>query len=499
TADMSTMLAQLEAEVGQLVDNAVAVINSTPGDGATVAGTWRLVTFGLGLHDSDSSTSGIQAGTFAMDAGIGTLIITDDGNGDLSIANGAFEDFYTNFTTGPGGTSIYYETDIGVGDDETFGATIDSDGNIQVSFPFEEELQSVDLITDPDGPDFGWRWPPSTHITTDTGNGNVNVLLFREAGIRYATTDTDNDGVNDAVDPNARSGDEVSLGLDMLLKQGSDMSDASLSGDYGVVSMKVGVHTTPSATDLNADVGVMTFDGSGGLSALANALNYVEINRSTSSGVVLIVDNADDPNPLTASYSVSTTGALSLDFGGGNISDGVSSDDGTFFVTISAATTDNGGAPATIVNVDQQIIVGMKLEAATPDLSDAVYRLFPLIASFQDDGVTGLFSVSASSRLTFNSTADSATFSGTDTGFERSHDTAEVAAVVDDEGGDSLFAVTTAGSSAITMTLNDGEDDVNIQGFVSADGKLMVLRVHGEDALDPTLWQDLGIMLAVRQ
>jgi len=495
TADMTTMLAQLEAEVGQLVDNEVAVINSTPGDGTTVAGTWRLATFGLGLHDSD----GIQVGTFGMDAGVETITITDDGNGDLTIADGAFEDFFTNFTTDLNGTSIYHEAGIGAGDGETFDATINSDGNIQVPFPFEEELETVDLMTDPNGPDFGWRWPGGTYIVTDTGNGNVKIAVVREASVRYGTTDTDADGVKDAVDPNARSGDEVFLDMDVLLKQGSGMSNASLSGDYGIVTMNVEVSTTPVATDLDSEVGIVSFDGSGALSALANAFNYVNITRTTSPNVALTLDTADDPDPFAASYSISAVGALNMDFGGGEVEDGFVSDDGTLFVTIDAATTDDGGTPATIVTSNQLITVGTKLATATPNLSDAVYRLFPLIASFQGNGATELFTSSTDSRLTINSAADSAIVNGQDAGFERSSDIAEVAAIVDDEGGSTTLAVTTSSNGAITMALNDGVDDVNVRGFVSADGKLMVLRLHGQDAAGPSSLQDLGIILAVRQ
>ncbi len=496
TGDISTMLAQLEAEVGQFLDNEVAVINSVPGDGAIAAGAWKLATFGLGLHDSD----GMPTGTFSMDAGTETITVTDDGNGELTIAAGAFENFFTNFTTSsPGGTFIYHEADIGAGDGETFDATVNSDGNIQVSFPFEEDLESVDLMSDLDGPDFGWRWPPGIFIATDTGNGNVKVSLSREAGVRYETTDTNSDGVKDAVDPNTRSGDEVFLNLDILLKQGSGMSNASLNGDYGMVSMDVEVRTTPVATNLNSEVGIISFDGNGALSALANALNYVDITRTISPGVALVVDSADDPVPLAASYSVNSTGELNLDFGGGEIKDGFVSDDGTLFVIIGAATTDDGGVPASIVTSGQMVSVGSKLGIIAPDLSDAVYRIFPLVTSFQGNGATELFTSSADSRLTFNSAANSATVSSQDVGFERNGDIEEVAAIIDDAGGDTILAVSTSSNGAITLTLNDGTDDINVQGFVSADGKLMVLRLHGQDAADSSVLQDLGMILAVRQ
>lgn len=89
--------------------------------------------------------------------------------------------------------------------------------------------------------------------------------------------------------------------------------------------------------------------------------------------------------------------------------------------------------------------------------------------------------------------------SSQDVGFERNGDIEEVAAIVDDAGDDTILAVSTSSNGAITLTLNDGTDDINVQGFVSTDGKLMVLRLHGQDAVDSSVSQDLGMILAVRQ
>ena len=71
--------------------------------------------------------------------------------------------------------------------------------------------------------------PPGTEFFYPVANGNTYVTVFSEAGVRYETIDTNNDGIKDAVNPAARSGDEVSLGLFMMLKEGSGMSTASLN------------------------------------------------------------------------------------------------------------------------------------------------------------------------------------------------------------------------------------------------------------------------------
>ena len=150
TADLTTMLDQLEAEVGQFVDNEIAVIESTPDDGtaaAAVAGTWHTVEFNLGMHDSE----GNNYGTFAMDVISEEFTLADGGSGvvDLTIGT-ALIDAFTNYSNN-NFTSIDLYHEISLGDaGETFTAAIDADSNITVSFPFEEELQT------PAPGDIGW-------------------------------------------------------------------------------------------------------------------------------------------------------------------------------------------------------------------------------------------------------------------------------------------------------------------------------------------------------
>ena len=56
TADLSSMLAQLDAELGELVDTEIAVLTSTPDDGTAVAalsGAWNSVELSIGMHDTE--------------------------------------------------------------------------------------------------------------------------------------------------------------------------------------------------------------------------------------------------------------------------------------------------------------------------------------------------------------------------------------------------------------------------------------------------------------
>lgn len=507
TGDLSTMLTQLEAEVGQLVDNEIAVINSTPGNGATVAGVWNLVDFSLGMHDSDPDTTSVYFGTFSLNSGLSAISIVDAGSGDISIADGDYEEAFTNFGVDQSGnTSIYHETDIGAGDGSTFPASIDASGALQISFPFEEELQTVSLgdpVSDPEanGPDFGWRWPPGTELVYDTGNGNVKFLLSRSAGVRYETTDTNADGINDAIDPNARSGDEVDLDMTFALKQGSGMSVSSLSGDYGLVTLEVGVHTQPHA-NANSSVGVLNFDGASLVSAAVDAIQQLEVDSTPATlPAVNLVTTPSLDGGYSFPYQVTDTGRITLDFAGdgSDIAEGFSSDDGALAVFIDIQTMDDGSASPITTSALHSIDILARLGSTAPAVGNSVYRLFPLMLEANTDGSTALATMSKNSTVTFSSDGSSATANVAFKGFARDNAVAEVNAILDEALPPIVFSVDALDANgAISMSANPvtGENIV-LDGFVSADGSMLVMRTYGND--DAGSYADLGIIIGIRQ
>ena len=99
TADLSSMLAQLDAEVGELVDTEITVLNSTPDDGTAVAalsGTWNSIEFGISMHDSEQE----NFGTFGLDTlseGFGIAAGAAAGEVDFTVGLSTFIDAWTNF------------------------------------------------------------------------------------------------------------------------------------------------------------------------------------------------------------------------------------------------------------------------------------------------------------------------------------------------------------------------------------------------------------------
>jgi hypothetical protein len=503
TADLSSMLAQLDAEVGDLVDTEIAVLASTPDDGtavAALAGTWNSIEFGMGMHDNEQQNFG-TLGLDVMSEGFTIAAGANAGEVDFSVGVTTLIDTWTNFSINDQGVaSIGHETSL-TGDTESLVGLIDSDGNIILELPFEEELETVDLQLDPDGPDFGWRWPPGSIAINNTGNNNTLVFISKEAGARYETVDTDNDGVKDAVDLNAKSGDEASIALGLLLKQGSGMGDTSLTGDYGIISTVVDLSTTPAplgATD--STVGVINFNN-GTASVASSAFDNVGFERSaTIFTSITLTDTGVTEGGFNFPYTVTSSGQVTLDTDNNGASaedlQGWSNDDGSVIGLLNVMTA---GTPV-ITAVTKEIMVGVKLGTSAPSMANAVFKLYPVAFGAEETGLTELNTLGSLSSLTFNAGATAATADFTLRGFERATDIASVQAIADPEEVPFDFTVNAiATNGAIDMSFSDAAETTSLKGFISADGSMMVLRHIEADDASGQKFRAIGTVIGIRQ
>lgn len=495
TSDISSMLAALDAEVGELVDNEIISIASTPDDGtaaAATAGQWNIVEFGLAMHDNEAQ----NYGTFGMDVYSEKITIAAGTTaGEVEISTGtSFLDAWTNFSIDDlGVANIYHESSVGGSDTDVFSGTIDADGNITLEFPFEEDLQTVDVQQDPDGPDYGWRWPPVTVIANNTGNDNTMVFLDTSAGVRYETIDTNNDGVKDAVNPAAKDGDEAEILMTLLLKQGSGMTTSSIAGDYGLVTMNADVNTSPSGT-FGSSIGVVTFNDSTDQIDLAlDALDELDIERApvNFTNVNFTVVQGTSGGAQSIPYTVDADGKVAFD-----TLEGFTNDDGSVIALLDVNTT---GSP-TITQVAQEMALAIKLGTSAPDMANAVFKLYPMIYGAEANGYSELLSLRSSSSLTFNAGATVASLDATIRGFERATDISSVEALTDD--GEPAFDldVTIAANGEIDMSeaASPAGADLSMKGFISADGKMMVLRFYGYETVG-TEMHELGMIIGIRQ
>jgi hypothetical protein len=159
------------------------------------------------------------------------------------------------------------------------------------------------------------------------------------------------------------------------------------------------------------------------------------------------------------------------------------------------------GSP-TITGVSKEMVVALKLASSAPAMGDAVFKLYPIAFGAEETGLTEIASLRSVSSLTFNAAATSASADFTLRGFERATDIASVEALVDGAEPAVDFTVNSiAANGAISMSFSDlaADETVMMEGFISADGKIMVLRyIEGDDTIGEK-FRSLGMMIGIRQ
>jgi hypothetical protein len=503
-ADLTAMLAKLEEDLGDLADAEVAEINKTPADDAATtaaSGIWNLIEFSIGLHDNEEETFG----TTAVEVFSSSLLIEEGAEaGTLAIIeNDVLIDSFTNLSVDNSGgfinSSIFNEFATG-GDEEEFGATVDTDGNISVSSPFEEDF-STDDSQQGTGPDFGFRFPPAIISFDNTGNDNILISSRRDAGVRFDTVDTNGDNVRDAVDPESKDGDEASVLLNLVLKGGTEMSAASLDGYYGAVSFTTELESFGSSLSVRIGSSVIKTDFDGVDEALVpeGGIDEIGFNRSPISLTDIALNPFEESDGgFGIPYSVSANGSVTLVTGETEDLEGWTNDDGSFFALLDVNTSEE--IPNEICCVFNEIMLGVKLPTSMPNLSSASYRLYGIAAGADETGTIEVFTFGPDSTLTFDASAASATSNVSLRGFDRDSDVASVISLSDDDGASQIFEFFSPidEMGKIEMTSQDSTSVTHLTGFVSADAKVIIFRSEEIEEGD-FIFRDIGLIIAVLQ
>lgn len=494
--DLKEILDQLEDQAGELVQAEIETIENGSDDGtaaAALAGSWNTSEFTLGMHDSEQN----GVGTFAVDlysSAIDFAVGSEPGT-IVATPGSANTDVWTNFTAHFSeilSYQIQHESSLDDGsDNESITLEIDANGNVAFTSPFEEELQTVNTEEDLDGPDFGWRWPPSTVLVKPL---NANTAVFRtlDNGVRYRTVDTNGDDVKDAIDPNQKDGDEVEVGMGLVLREGSGMTVNSLDGAYGLVSININLDINP-AQQFSSSLIPATFS-SGTLSVPASAISRRILNRTPSSLSMVGIETVEETDSaINLAYSVTSEGGLVVP---DPELQGFVNADASMLVMSSVKTQGS----ESIDNVEYETIVGLKLNSTQPDIDDAVFDLYPVLFSADTTGYSSIFSLTQSS-LSIDSTTSNATGTFNTRGFERSNDTAEVESTSELENKQFPFTITNYSNSRVDMIHYslDQSETLRLSGYVSADGNTLVLRVYDNDEDSPVSSAAVGLMIAKRR
>ena len=452
--DLSDMLAKLDQEVGEFVEQQVAVIKAQPGDADSVTGDYRSAAFSLGLHDSDND----NFGTFANDMWRGQFDFADGGGNTVAITLEGEESAYSNFSGMSVATgSIYYETDIDT-ESENLSGTLTDSGILSIEGAFEEEING----------DNAFRYPSVIYNLQQVKNKGLFFLLSQEAAVRYGTTDTNGDEEPDALDPNDRRGDEVFRALEVFARSPSEMSDSDLSGAFGRVFLETYAQT--GVIELQTEVNVVTFNGDG----------TFDYGDATGHRVGL---ESNGSTYQTLSETGSTGDAINVSADGDIISAGT--EDGqpvptdgfindTFDFIAFAETENNENIWA---QFNKTLMV--KLPDSAPDVSGKRYRLMLLSVALDGvgNGSSDIEMINSQFNSYVNLTSNTAgTLNGSFTLVEKTGLGGDL--VVEQDTVDEPLTASIAANGATTLTLA-GQDGSNImEGFFNQDASLGVFTTR---------------------
>src|SRR5690606_20832368 len=293
--DLSDMFERLEAEVGDFVERQIEVVKAAPGNVSDIAGEYRSMAFSFELDDSDSS----GWGTFWSEIWDSQFTFASNANGAVSVTHFG-EDSYEFGVSGPNiaNAEIWFEVDLEQ-EVSTYPATYRTNGLLSIQGQFDEELD--------DNSDNGFRWPATVYNLQQVKGKGLFVQLAHEAGVRYGTVDTNDEGQPDALDPNARRGDEIVRSLEFVARKPTARTAANLNGNFGRVYLESSA--AQSHLEIRADTTLVSFNGDATFDVGATSGHSLVITSEGTRSDVLSEDGeANLPVTVTADGSFTEIG-----------------------------------------------------------------------------------------------------------------------------------------------------------------------------------------------
>lgn len=372
--DIAAVLAQLEQEIGDYIDNEIAIIGEEPASADAVqalAGGYRSVLLDLKFEDEDDGTDG----TLGSDLALAEFTFSAEENGELGITFLSEEGLYASIFGKDSNFFTYVETFLSNESESFPSASLSDSGIVSIAFGFEEEVNPTN------NPPSGQRRPAGVFILQQALDDNYFVNTNSGAAVLYGLTESD------ALDPSNKLGDLVDREFELFVQKPSNLSASDLDGDYGRVYFSIENKQDENLLEIETEVSVISFENeqlSAGaavtkvLTKLAGDVSYEEVNAPAESGVP---------------YEVSADGDFeSLD---GDPIDGFVGKDGKLFVIAGNEGTNEVGA-------QQSLTMALKLPTETPSLAGKTFR-FMLLAVELGDASIALVGNSFNTLFTMNS------------------------------------------------------------------------------------------------
>ncbi|WP_375182799.1 hypothetical protein [Marinobacter sp.] len=464
--NLEQAFAALDQQVGDFVENQVAVVAGGEGDSTGIAGNYRSAAFEFGLHDNDDGSNG----TYATDLWMAQFSFGAGSDGAVTV-NHTQEDFAYGSLNGSAlnQSGVYYE--VGLDSfDESFAATYTGNGILSITGEFEEEI---------DG-DYGWRFPAFTYNLQQVPDTGLFFLLANEAAVRYSTVDTNGDGEKDAVDPQAKQGDEVFRSLEVFSRTPTAFTDSDLTGTFGRVFIETWIES--GVLEVETEINTLTFPGDGtenvgasaghriGLEAGNPAPTYTAVSGPAENGLTMVISADGD--------------IVSV---GGEATDGFVNDDANFLAFAESEGTDD-------LNAQMNKTLAVKLPAQAPTVAGKTYRL--LFNSLTLGNGEEMI-MNSSKFNTLLSMASNTTGSIDGTFFEviKAGLGGDIE-VSTEEVADIEVAVSLGGSEPTDLVVSDEEGTTTLEGFFNEDASLGIFNVRWQPT-GPGNPNELGLAILV--
>ena len=491
TSDLSSMLAALENQLGSFVDDSIAAISATPGSGGTFAGEYHHNSFSLGFDYENDPLDSPASGELTTRTGGGLATLTDDGGNNIGVVVGAENNTSTGHGTSDNGNYwLGYEVNVNQGGEvlSKFG-TVDSNGNLNLTFPFNEDFSA--------GDNHGYGTPPTTQYFYATDVAGLHFSTGVDPWATYRAIDTNGDGVTDAVDYTAYAGHHVNYSFDIVAPQASGMTQSDMVGDYGTVYIEH-FFTNTGFSGTAAGAIDTTIDTSGAETDTVNNITAIaRTPSSTTPGMVDFTDTVDVSSGRSGQLSVESNGQLTQTVNGsGEVVQGFASSNSEFAVLNSSSST--GTAPDFTFVANGQLLMVRKPTGA-PDLSGRSYRLMGVEKQMDDDSHIRIQRLRGDNdKLTFSADGShvSLSYSGRDV-IARNADNADFTVTTTTDSGTVDHAVTIGSDGAISFAQVDTIDGFvrNWTGYISASTNIIILSSI-ERANDGTSYS-LGSYIAI--
>ncbi|RBW49385.1 hypothetical protein [Marinobacter sp. F3R11] len=465
-ANLDAAFSVLEDQIGDFVESEVAVAASSSGDAAGIAGDYRSSAFSFALHDGDND----NVGTYATDIWAGTFTFADSGNGSVSITHTKEDSFYGSLSgSALNQSSVYYESET-ENFNEVLPATLTTSGILSITGEFEEDIDD----------DYGWRYPAHTYNLQRVADTGIFFMVSNEGAVRYATIDTNNDGIKDAIDPQAKEGDEAFRSLEVFSRQPTAFTNSDLTGKFGRVFLESWV--TSGTIEVQTEINTLTFDGAGNYDYGAVEGHLISL-ASGGASYTPITETAETSQPMVITADGDITSA------GGEPSDGFINDTFDLLVFAEADGTNQQEA-----ETNKTLLV--KLPATAPTVTNNKYRML-LMSMKLDAGEELLMTSSKFNTFLTMASETSGTIDGAFFEVQKTGLGGEIA--VSTETAESVEVDVSLGGSGVSTLTISGEDGgtTTMEGFFNENATLGVFTLSYTETAssDP---DELGLVVLVK-